>query len=146
MPQRANSALQQHPDQMHFSLQQRLIYLTSCFSKLKQAQEDQKVAQMKKVQADLDQTAKALVKAQEKLKTFKSFTSSMALTSKEQISRNSAKFGWQQLRNEATQRVLAFRTCSKCRWQSGCVNCEAKKRLRYEIFQEAKKSEDGISQ
>ena len=105
---------------------------------MKQAQENQQVAQMKKVQAELDQTAK------EKLKTPKNITSSIALTAQEQISRSSAKFGWQQLSKEATQRVLALQnrltTCSKCRWQSGCLDCEAQKRLRYEIFQEAKKS------
>ena len=99
----------EHPDQVHLSR----------FPKVQQAQEDQQVAQMKKVQAELDQIAKALVKAQEKLKTLRNLTSSMAVTAQEQISRNSAKFGWQQLSKKATQRVLALqnrlRICSKCR-------------------------------
>ena len=77
-----------HPDQMRLTWKQRLIYLTSRLSKVKQAQKDQQTGQMKKVQADIDQAAKALVKAQEKLKTLKNRTSNIALAliAKEQLS------------------------------------------------------------
>ena len=55
-------------------------HLTARLSK--KAQEDQHVAQMKKVQAELDQAAKAVVKAQEKLKTLKNLSTTMALKSR----------------------------------------------------------------
>eukprot|EP00438_Fugacium_kawagutii_P023501 Skav201510 [mRNA] locus=scaffold1154:403000:409629:+ [translate_table: standard] len=60
----------------------------------------------------------------------------------EAINKNSVKFTWKDLDESSVARVLKLRgalgKCAKCRWQSGCLDCSAWHRLRYELKESAK--------
>ena len=96
--------LSQWPQAGAKTMKARLVYLTERLSKSKEAHEEEVRSQLKKAEKERAQAEAALKKAQEKLSKLKELTSASAVTAEEQIKRNSAKFGWQQLSKEATQR------------------------------------------
>ena len=85
--------------------------------------------------------AKALKKAEDTLAKLKSLTSMAYITAQESVKKNSVKFTWKDLSPESTQKVFllkdAFGKCSRCRWQSGCLSCDAYKCLRHYLYLEA---------
>ena len=83
-------------------------------------------------------------KAESRLSKLKDVTTSVYFTAKEQLEKNSVRFTWKKFSEAAVhkKRLLehAFGKCAKCRWQSGCLDCNAFKCLRYHLHSEAAKA------
>ena len=83
-------------------------------------------------------------KAKEKLKKLKDHTRVSYMAAQEQLNKNSERFTCKNLSEAAVHKVKllqnAFGTCSKCRWQSVCLDCNAYKCLRYHLHLEAAKA------
>ena len=75
-------------------------------------------------------------KAKAKLSKLKDITSVAYITAQQQLDKNSVRFTWKNLSEESVHKVRllehALGKCSKCRWQSGCLSCDAYKCLRSE--------------
>ena len=83
-------------------------------------------------------------KAKAKLSKLKDITSVAYITAQQQLDKNSVRFTWKNLSEESVHKVRllehALGKCSKCRWQSGCLSCDAYKCLRYHLHSEAAKA------
>ena len=82
-------------------------------------------------------------KAEQRLSKLKYITTSAYSTAKKQLQKNSVRFTCKNLSQAAIHKVRllehAFGKCAKCRWQSGCLGCNAFKCLRYHLHSEAAK-------
>ena len=83
-------------------------------------------------------------KAEKKLSKLTDITSAAYQTAKDQLDKNSVRFTWKNLSQDSVHKVKllkdSFGKCSKCRWQSGCLSCDAYKCLRYHLHSEAAKA------
>ena len=83
-------------------------------------------------------------KAEKRLSKLTDITSVAYQTAKDQLDKNSVRFTWKNLSQDSVHKVKllkdSFGKCSKCRWQSGCLNCDAYKCLRYHLHSEAAKA------
>ena len=83
-------------------------------------------------------------KAKAKLSKLKDITSVAYITAQQQLDKNSVRFTWKNLSEEPVHKVRllehALGKCSKCRWRSGCLSCDAYKCLRYHLHSEAAKA------
>ena len=67
-------------------------------------------------------------KDEQRLSKLKDITTSACFTAKEQLEKNSARLAWKKFEAAAHKvRLLEYACgkCSKCRWQSGCLDCNA---------------------
>ena len=82
--------------------------------------------------------------AEARLEQIKNKSSAAAEAARVAIKRNSERFTWQDLSATATNKIKSLEhcicICSKCRWPSGCAECDPWKALRYLVVQEAKAS------
>ena len=71
---------------------------------------------------------------------------SIAKEQLEKNSKNSVRFTWKNLSQAAIHKVRllehAFGKCARCRWQSGCLDCNAFKCLRYHLHSGAAKAHE----
>ena len=83
-------------------------------------------------------------KAEDKLAKLTNITSMAYITAQEALNKNSQRFTWKDLSQEATLKILSLQfslgVCSKCRWTSGCLECSSYKALRYHLHSEAAKA------
>ena len=97
-----------------------------------------------KFQVEKTKIAELAEKAKAKLPKLKDITSVAYITAQQQLDKNSVRFTWKNLSQDSVYKVKllkdAFGRCSKCRWQSGCLNCDAYKCLRYHLHREAAKA------
>ena len=97
-----------------------------------------------KFQSEKAKTAEQQEKAKAKLSKLKDITSVAYITAQQQLDKNSVRFTWKNLSEESVHKVRllehALGKCSKCRWQSGCLSCDAYKCLRYHLHSEAAKA------
>ena len=87
------------------------------------------------------EAVKRATEAEKKLEAQQSKSSAAAKAAQAAITKYTGSFNWQQLPKDAKAKVIALkgsvRICSKCRWQSGCYECDAQKALRYHLNKEA---------
>ena len=73
--------------------------------------------------------------AEARLEQIKNKSSAAAEAAKLAIKKNSERFTWQDLSATATNKIKSLEhsicICSKCRWQSGCAECDPWKALRF---------------
>ena len=100
--------------------------------------------QYSKLEAEKACIAKEKGKAEEKLKKLKDVTTVAYITAQQHLEKNSVRFTWKNLSEAAVHKVKAlehsFPKCSKCRWSSGCLDCDPFKCLRYHLHTEAAKA------
>ena len=88
-----------------------------------------------------DQQEKAKTKALEQLSKLKSHTSAAAIKAQEMLEANSKYFKLQHLSADSRYKIEGTiskgNLCSKCRWNSGCLQCHPGKALKYYWSKEA---------
>ena len=105
--------------------------------------EDAKVRHAK-LESQMAGIAQQKSKAEKRLSKLTDITSVAYQTAKDQLDKNSVRFTWKNLSQDSVHKVKllkdSFGKCSKCRWQSGCLSCDAYKCLRYHLHSEAAKA------
>ena len=95
-------------------------------------------------QSEKAKIAEQQEKAKVKLSKLKDITSVAYITAQQQLDKNSVRFTWKNLSQDSVHKVKllkdSFGRCPKCRWQSGCLSCDAYKCLRYHLHSEAAKA------
>ena len=89
-----------------------------------------------KLESQMAGIAQQKSKAEKKLSKLTDITSAAYQTAKDQLDKNSVRFTWKNLSQDSVHKVKR----SKCRWQSGCLSCDAYKCLRYHLHSEAAKA------
>ena len=134
--------LSHHSSELQKLWKQRLTKASQHMSKelsLKQkANEDLE----KKAEAMLAEANKRKEAAEKALAKMKNLETAAAKAAQESIKKNSIRFTWEDLSPEAESKILALEhargICARCRWQSGCLSCDAVKALRYWVCSEAR--------
>ena len=105
--------------------------------------EDAKVRHAK-LESQMAGIAQQKSKAAKRLSKLTDITSVAYQTAKDQLDKNSVRFTWKNLSQDSVHKVKLLKDslgkCSKCRWQSGCLSCDAYKCLRYHLHSEAAKA------
>ena len=111
-------------------------------SKEHEKREQEVALQNAKAETLTKQAEKNFKKPQETAKALTSLTSQLAKSAKEAIAKHSHKFNFQDLSAKAIEKCRNLKRakgiCSKCRWQSGCPECDQYKGLRYWVTKEAR--------
>ena len=118
--------------------------------KERKSRETELKQQKKVIEARLEKAQTIKAAAEETLAATKKKSSAAAWAAKAAIKKNSLRFTWDDISDEAVKKIAALEhsscICSKCRWQSGCHNCDPWKALRYYVNTEGKlQKKDSLS-
>ena len=100
--------------------------------------------QWKNFHKEKKQAEEAAEKAKAKLDKLTNVASQAYAAASEALNKHSQKFTWRNLSKENKAKVVALEfsngKCSKCRWASGCLACDAWKCLRHCLWEQAAKA------
>lgn len=120
---------------------ERLIKISNAMKREFETSLKEEESAQKKRKKLRDQREKAIKRAEEQMKSIKDHASEAYKIAQKALHENSKGFTHEMLSDQAQVKIMAASigngVCSKCRWRSGCLECNGIKALRHHIEREA---------